>query len=42
MRRRTWSYRLRQPSSERVRSILAHGAVEDTAGIDAARFVILE
>ena len=42
VRRRTWSYRLRQPSSERVRSILAHGAVEDTAGIDAARFVILE
>ena len=42
VRRRTWTYRLRQPSPERVRSILAHAAVEDTAGIDPARFVILE
>ncbi len=41
-RRRTWAYRLRRPSPERVRSILAHVAVEDTAGIDRERFVVLE
>jgi peptidoglycan/LPS O-acetylase OafA/YrhL len=31
---RTWSYRLRSPTPDRVRALLDHRAVEDTAGID--------
>jgi len=39
---RTWTYRLRQPTRERVRSILMNTAVEDTARIDAPRFEIVD
>ncbi len=38
--RRTWSYRLRAPTPERVRALLEHRAVEDTAGVDVERFEI--
>ena len=34
---RTWSYRLRSPTSDRVRALLEHRAVEDTAGVDTDR-----
>jgi hypothetical protein len=37
---RTWSYRLRQPSRDRVRAIVIHPMVEDTAGVDTARFEV--
>jgi hypothetical protein len=37
---RTWSYRLRSPTPDRVRALLDHRAVEDTAGIDAERLEI--
>jgi hypothetical protein len=40
-RGRTWEYRLRRPTRERVRMVLRHSAVEDTAGIDAQRFEIV-
>jgi peptidoglycan/LPS O-acetylase OafA/YrhL len=39
-RLRTWSYRLVAPHESRVRAILQHEAVEDTAGIDREHFVI--
>lgn len=38
--RRTWSYSLRSPTPDRVRALLEHRAVEDTAGIDAERLEI--
>jgi hypothetical protein len=38
---RTWTYRLRQPSRDRVRAIVMSPLVEDTAKIDTARFEIL-
>ena len=41
-RLRTWSYRLRQPTSGRVRSVVTHSAVEDTAHIDRELFQIVE
>lgn len=37
---RTWSYRLRQPSRDRVRAIVMNPVVEDTARIDRDRFEI--
>jgi hypothetical protein len=40
-RGRTWEYRLRTPTPDRVRMILLHAAVEDTARIDRQRFEIL-
>jgi hypothetical protein len=39
-RLRTWSYRLPAPREDRVRAILRHKAVEDTAGIDREHLVI--
>jgi hypothetical protein len=41
-RGRTWEYRLRRPTRERVRLVLLHSAVEDTARIDAQRFEIVQ
>jgi peptidoglycan/LPS O-acetylase OafA/YrhL len=38
--RRTWSYSLRSPTPDRVRALLEHRAVEDTAGIDVERLEI--
>jgi peptidoglycan/LPS O-acetylase OafA/YrhL len=38
--RRTWSYSLRSPTPDRVRALLQHHAVEDTAGIDVERLEI--
>jgi hypothetical protein len=38
---RTWEYRLRMPTRDRVRMILLHAAVEDTARINQQRFEIL-
>jgi peptidoglycan/LPS O-acetylase OafA/YrhL len=38
--RRTWSYSLRSPTHDRIRALLEHRAVEDTAGIDTTRFEI--
>jgi hypothetical protein len=40
-RGRTWEYRLRTPTRDRVRTILLHPGVEDTARIDAQRFEIV-
>jgi hypothetical protein len=40
-RGQTWEYRLRTPTPDRVRMILLHAAVEDTARIDRQRFEIL-
>jgi hypothetical protein len=37
---RTWTYRLRQPSRDRVRAIVLNPVVEDTARIDTVRFEI--
>jgi hypothetical protein len=42
VRGRTWSYRLQFPVQDRVRAVLQHPAVEDTAGIDARRLEIVE
>lgn len=39
---RTWEYRLRMPTRERVRAIVLSPAVEDTARIDPRRFEILQ
>jgi peptidoglycan/LPS O-acetylase OafA/YrhL len=39
---RTWSYSLRAPTPDRVRALLEHRAVEDTAGIDPTRLAILQ
>lgn len=39
---RTWTYRLRRPTRDRVQSIVINPAIEDTARIDAARLEILE
>ena len=39
-RGQTFTYRLRQPTRERVRDIVIHPAVEDTARVDAVRFQI--
>lgn len=41
-RGRTWEYRLRTPTRDRVRTILLHAAVEDTARIDTRRFEIVQ
>jgi hypothetical protein len=37
---RTWTYRLRQPSRDRVRAIVMSPVVEDTARVDRNRFEI--
>ena len=37
---RTWTYRLRQPSRDRVRAIVMSPVVEDTARVDRVRFEI--
>jgi hypothetical protein len=39
---RTWTYRLRLPTRDRIRSVVVHGSVEDTARIDRTRYEILE
>jgi hypothetical protein len=41
-RQRTWAYRMRRPTRERVRAILMNAAVEDTARIDLERFEIVD
>jgi len=41
-RGRTWEYRLRAPTRERVRAIVLHPGVEDMARIDAQRFEIVQ
>jgi hypothetical protein len=41
-RGRTWTYRLRHPTQDRVRTVLRHPLVEDTARIDAARLEIVD
>ena len=41
-RQRTWSYRLRRPTTGRVRDVVTHDAVEDTARIDRREYVILQ
>ena len=41
-RQRTWEYRLRRPTQDRVRAVLQNAAVEDTARIDQERFEIVE
>lgn len=41
-RGRTWEYRLRTPTRDRVRAIVLHPSVEDTARIDAERFEIVQ
>jgi peptidoglycan/LPS O-acetylase OafA/YrhL len=38
--RRTWSYTLHSPTPDRIRALLEHRAVEDTAGIDTERLEI--
>lgn len=40
-RGRTWEYRLRTPTRARIRTVLLHTAVEDTARVDAQRFEIV-
>ena len=39
---RTWTYRLRRPTRERVQSIVMSSGIEDTARIDAGRLEIVE
>jgi peptidoglycan/LPS O-acetylase OafA/YrhL len=41
-RRRTYEYRLRQPTRARVRALLAEPAVEDTARVDIERYEIAQ
>jgi hypothetical protein len=41
-RQRTWEYRLRRPTPNRVRAVLQNASVEDTARIDPERFEIVE
>jgi peptidoglycan/LPS O-acetylase OafA/YrhL len=41
-RHRTWSYRLRTPTRDRVRAVVLHPAVEDTAYVDRERFEIAQ
>ena len=41
-RQRTWEYRLRRPTQNRVRAVLQNAAVEDTARIDPERLEIVE
>lgn len=41
-RGRTWEYHLRTPTRDRVRAIVVHPSVEDTARIDAERFEIVQ
>jgi hypothetical protein len=41
-RQRTWEYRLRRPTQNRVRAVLQNAAVEDTARIDPERFEIVD
>jgi len=41
-RGRTWAYRLRTPTRDRVRAIVVHPSVEDTARIDGERFEIVK
>ncbi|HZM94629.1 MAG TPA: hypothetical protein VFB92_14460 [Vicinamibacterales bacterium] len=41
-RQRTWEYRLRRPTHNRVRAVLQNAAVEDTARIDPERFEIVD
>jgi hypothetical protein len=41
-RQRTWEYRLRRPTHNRVRAVLQNAAVEDTARIDPERLEIVD
>jgi peptidoglycan/LPS O-acetylase OafA/YrhL len=41
-RHRTWEYRLPTPTKARVRALVTHPAVEDTARIDTQRFEIAQ
>ena len=41
-RRRTWEYRLPTPTRARVRALVTHPAVEDTARVDIQRFEIAQ
>jgi hypothetical protein len=41
-RHRTWEYRLPTPTRARVRALVSHPAVEDTARIDVQRFEIAQ
>jgi hypothetical protein len=41
-RGRTWTYRMRYPTQDRIRTVLRHPLVEDTARIDAARLEIVD
>jgi hypothetical protein len=41
-RGRTWEYRLRTPTRDRVRAIVVHAAVEDTGRIDVQRFEVVQ
>ena len=41
-RGRTWEYRLRMPTRERVRAVVLDDAVEDTGRVDTRRFEIVE
>jgi hypothetical protein len=41
-RQRTWEYRLRRPTQDRVRAVLQNASVEDTARIDPERLEIVE
>jgi hypothetical protein len=40
-RRRTWTYRLQSPTFRGLRAVVAHAAVEDTAGLDDVQLEIL-
>jgi hypothetical protein len=41
-RHRTWEYRLPTPTKARVRALVTHPAVEDTARVDILRFEIAQ
>jgi hypothetical protein len=40
-RGRTWEYRLRTPTRDRIRAVVVHAAVEDTGRVDVQRFEIV-
>jgi hypothetical protein len=41
-RGRTWEYRLRMPTRDRVEMVIRHAAVEDTGRIDRQRFEVVQ
>jgi hypothetical protein len=41
-RGRTWEYRMRTPTRDRVRAVVVHAAVEDTGRIDVQRFEVVQ